>query len=282
MKILRKAPASIAYEALRRAIIERAIEPGTKLPEDDLAAQFGISRTPVRAVLARLQAEGLVVTGDRRTASVAEPGLGEARQVFEVRHALEREAVRLVAERWTPALAQRLQRIVQAEQRAHEDGDLRASSRLAGDFHTALAEMADNFLLARYMSETVSRCSLILAVHARPHSNECSIKEHEDIIHRFSAGNVEAVMAAMDAHIDAIARRALPPTDEYVGGRGLSGVLAKYAQAMRGEYSAALPKDAPPPRTAPKRRDGDATAVPAPTPPRKPGAVTARAKLKRA
>jgi DNA-binding GntR family transcriptional regulator len=251
-----KAPAEIAYEALRRAIIERAIEPGTKLPEDDLAAQFGISRTPVRAVLARLQAEGLVAGGGRRTASVAEPGLGEARQVFEVRRALEREAVRLVAQRWTPALAQRLQEIVHSEQRAHDAGDLRASSRLAGDFHTVLAEMADNFLLARYMSETVSRCSLILAVHAGPHSNECSIREHEDIIRRFGTGRVEEVMAAMDAHIADIARRALTPADVPEGGRGLMNVLAKYAHAMRAEPLPPAANAAPGvAHTAAKRRD---------------------------
>jgi DNA-binding GntR family transcriptional regulator len=233
-----KAPAEIAYEALRRAIIERAIEPGTKLPEDALATQFGISRTPVRAVLARLQAEGLVAGGGRRTAAVAEPGLGEARQVFEVRRALEREVVRLVAQRWTPAFAKRLQKIVQAEQGAHDAGDLRASSRLAGDFHTALAEMADNFLLARFMSEAVSRCSLILAVHAGPHSNECSIREHEDIIRRFGTSKVEDVMAAMDTHIAEIARQALSPADSPESHEGLTGVLAKYAQAVRGEQPA--------------------------------------------
>lgn len=249
-----KVPAEIAYEALRRAIIERAIGPGTKLPEDDLGAQFGISRTPVRAVLARLQAEGLVVGGGRRTASVAEPGLGEARQVFEVRRALEREAVRLVAQRWTPALAQRLQQIVDSEQRAHEAGDLRASSRLAGDFHTVLAEMADNFLLARYMSETVSRCSLILAVHAGPHSNECSIREHEDIIRRFGTGKAEEVMAAMDAHIAEIARRALTPADGSENGKGLIGVLAKYAQAMRDERPPPAANVAPTASKAVKRR----------------------------
>ena len=67
-----KAPADVAYEALRRAIIERAVEPGTKLPEDALAAQFGISRTPVRAVLARLQAAGLVAGGGARLPALVE------------------------------------------------------------------------------------------------------------------------------------------------------------------------------------------------------------------
>src|SRR6187399_3327908 len=70
--------ADVAYETLRRAILDKALAPGTRLPEDELAAQFGVSRTPIRAVLARLQNEGLVSAGARRTASVAQPGLPEA------------------------------------------------------------------------------------------------------------------------------------------------------------------------------------------------------------
>lgn len=236
------APADIAYEALRRAIIEQALLPGTKLREDELAAQFGISRTPVRAVLARLQAEGLVAASARRTAAVARPGLGEARQVFVVRRVLEREAVRLVLARWTPAFRERLRRIVRDEQRAHEAGDQRASSRLAGDFHTALAEMTDNFLLQRYLSETVSRCSLILAVHARPQANECSIHEHTDLIRLFDAGDVDAVVAAMDAHIDAIALRALAAADEGDKGPDLGGVLSRYADLLRTEAAGSPPE----------------------------------------
>ena len=164
------ATAAKAYEALRRAIIEQALAPGTRLPEDELAAQFGVSRTPIRAVLARLQSEGLVHAGPRRTATVAEPSLAEARKVFEVRRALEREAVRLVARCWAPGCARRLETIVKQEEQARQARDGAASIRLAGDFHLALAEMADNFLLHRYLAETVSRCSVILAVHSRPHS----------------------------------------------------------------------------------------------------------------
>ena len=109
--------ADLAYETLRRAILEKAIAPGTRLPEDELAAQFGVSRTPIRAVLARLQNEGLVSAGARRTAAVAEPGLAEARKVFEVRRVLEREAVRLAAQRWTTAHERRLEQIVRRRSR---------------------------------------------------------------------------------------------------------------------------------------------------------------------
>jgi len=220
--------AARAYEALRRAIIEQALAPGTRLPEDELAAQFGVSRTPIRAVLARLQSEGLVRTGPRRTATVAEPSLAEALRVFEVRRALEREAVRLVSRCWNGACARRLEAIVKQEEQARRAKDPAASIRLAGDFHLALAEMADNFLLHRYLTETVSRCSVILAVHSRPHSEDCAISEHRRIIDALSAGAAARAMDAMDAHIDAIVDRASLASGERPP-ESLSDVLGRYA-----------------------------------------------------
>lgn len=223
--------ATRAYEALRRAIIEQAIAPGTRLPEDELALQFGVSRTPIRAVLARLQSEGLVRAGPRRTATVAEPSLAEGRKVFEVRRALEREAVHLVSRRWTPACACRLEEIVRQEEQARQARDGAASIRLAGDFHLALAELADNFLLHRYLAETVSRCSVILAVHSRPHSDDCAISEHRDIIDRLNAGSADGAIDAMEAHIDAIVQRASLDTGERRPAP-LAEVLGRYAAAL--------------------------------------------------
>jgi DNA-binding GntR family transcriptional regulator len=225
------ATAAKAYEALRRAIIEQALVPGTRLPEDELAAQFGVSRTPIREVLTRLQNEGLVEAGPRRTATVAQPSLSEARKVFEVRRALEREAVRLVAHRWAPVCAHRLETIVKQEEQARAAKDARSAIRLAGDFHLALAEMADNFLLERYLGETVSRCSVILAVHSRPHSEDCAISEHRDILNKLNKGSADAAMQSMDAHIDGIVQRASLDTGERTP-EPLANVLGRYAAAL--------------------------------------------------
>ena len=71
--------AEFACQALRQAIIEQALPPGTKLPEDELGIRFGMSRTLVRAALAQLQSEGLVDAPARRTATTAKPTLEEAR-----------------------------------------------------------------------------------------------------------------------------------------------------------------------------------------------------------
>ncbi|MBH0238309.1 GntR family transcriptional regulator [Methylobrevis albus] len=229
----------IAYAALRQAIIEQAILPGTKLPEDEIGTQFGMSRTLVRATLARLQAEGLVDALPRRTATVAQPSLEEAREVFEVRKALEREVVRLVAKRWRPEFGAELEGHVRKEEAARALDDERVSIRLAGEFHARLAEMAGNGLLMRYLREVISRCSLILALYGRPHSSDCAVNEHSEILAALRRGDGEAAADLMDHHVGAVERRAL--IGEKPVEADLGTVLARYAGAVAGTAEGAVP-----------------------------------------
>jgi DNA-binding GntR family transcriptional regulator len=198
-----------AYTALKQAIIEQALTPGTKLPEDGLGAHFGMSRTLIRAALARLVAEGLVETQQKRTATVAQPSLEEARHVFELRRCLEAEVVRLVIARWQPALGARLEGHVRLEEQAAKQGQAPVSARLAGEFHQLLAQMAGNPLLERYVDEVVSRCSLILAVYGRPHTADCAIAEHREIIDALRRADEKAARKLMAHHLGSVEQRAL-------------------------------------------------------------------------
>lgn len=218
-----------AYLALRRAIVEHALTPGTKLPEDALAAQFGISRTLVRAALARLAADGLVDIGNKRTATVARPTLDEARAVFEVRRCLEAEVVRRVIAQWKPAMGTALEAHVREERAAAQAQQPTAAIRLAGEFHVKLAQMAGNPLLLRYLDEVATRCSLILAVHGRPHSSECAINEHRDLIKALREGDADKAVALMDAHLQGIELRALLPPAQ-AAESSLASILAPYAR----------------------------------------------------
>src|SRR5512134_1345356 len=87
----------VICRALRRAIIEQALEPGAKLPEDALGERFGVSRTIARQALGQLAAEGLVELRRNRIAVVATPSWQEARTTFDVRMELERLVVRQLA-----------------------------------------------------------------------------------------------------------------------------------------------------------------------------------------
>jgi DNA-binding GntR family transcriptional regulator len=220
----------VACQALRQAIIEQALPPGTKLPEDELGAQFHMSRTLVRAALAQLQSEGLADAPPRRTATTAKPTLEEAREVFEVRRALEREVVRLVIARWRPEFGAELEGHVRKEEAARKAGEARVSIRLAGEFHVKLGELAGNNLLRRYLGEVVSRCSLILALYGRPHSADCAVNEHREIVAALRSRNAEAAIELMDHHLGAVEHRALLDQDRDAQ-FDLGAVLSRYTEA---------------------------------------------------
>ena len=198
-----------AYSAIRQAIIEQALAPGTKLPEDSLGLHFGMSRTLIRAALARLVAEGLVETSLKRTATVAQPSLEEARSVFEVRRCLEAEVVRLVIARWRPAMGASLEAHIRLEEQAAKEIQAPVSARLAGEFHQLLAQMSGNPLLERYLGELVSRCSLILAIYGRPHRADCAISEHRGFLDALRRGDEKAARKLMAEHLGHVEQRAL-------------------------------------------------------------------------
>lgn len=217
--------AQAVYKALRRAIIEQALKPGMKLPEDSIGEQLGVSRTLVREAFGRLAVEGLVELKPNRGANVAYPTLEEARDVFDVRRGLERLVAENLAGRLTAAQAAELEAHVRLEEKAHgQDGP--ESIRLSGEFHIKLAEMTGNALLMRYVQEASSRCSLILAIYGRPHSSECAVSEHRQLIEALRAGDAVRAAALMDHHLQSVVTRALlAPRAE----RDIRDVLAPYA-----------------------------------------------------
>jgi len=215
--------AETVYRGLRRAIIEQALSPGTKLPEDLVGTRFGVSRTVVRAALARLAAESLVELHLNRGATVAHPSLDEAHDVFDIRRSLERLVVERLAGRLSRADLARLKQHVAAEEQGRGGAE---SIRLAGEFHMLLAELAGSSTLSRYVGELISRSSLILAIYGRPHSPDCAVTEHREIIDALVRGDTAVVARLMDHHLDAIIGRALiaPPPR-----RDISDILSDYA-----------------------------------------------------
>lgn len=94
----------LAYDSLRDDILNWRIAPGTALSETELALRLGVSRTPLRAALARLALEGLVDTSKGRTGVVPDVSVESIAQQFEVREALELQAARLASRRRDPAV----------------------------------------------------------------------------------------------------------------------------------------------------------------------------------
>lgn len=200
-------PSEAIYLALRHAIIERAIDPGTKLPEDAIAEQFSTSRSIVRNVFGRLRIDGLVEFRHNRGAAVASPKWEEASILFDIRMALERIAIEQLAASITPSQMAKLRAHVREEIEAKDKGDPK-SIRLATEFHLLLAEMTGSEVLAQWVTQVSLRCGLILSLYARPHSTECGINEHEQIIAALEKKNAKEASRLLTRHLSSVIERA--------------------------------------------------------------------------
>jgi DNA-binding GntR family transcriptional regulator len=143
--------AETAYAVLREAIVTNALKPGTRLRAEELARKIGVSKTPVREALRKLQAEELVTaqTGNAPVVRVlTEQHLFE---IYQTREALEGMAARLATENAGPAELTRLELILDEMEKALRMSNLRQLRALIGEFQLAVFRAARNDTLFRLL-----------------------------------------------------------------------------------------------------------------------------------
>ena len=195
---------SQVYDQVHQAIVERRLEPGTKLGEEALCEIYGVSRAQIRRVLVDLSHAKVVELRPNRGAYVAQPSVREARHVFEARRAIEAAIVERAVGRVTHANLGKLREIVDADRDALARGDSEMSIKLSGDFHLCLGEIAGNQVLSEILVELVSRSSLIIAAYGHARQSDCSAEEHSRLIKALRKGDVEKAVTAMAEHLSYI------------------------------------------------------------------------------
>lgn len=195
------------HDQLRIDIIEQRLRPGARLSEAALADRFAVSRTVVRAALERLTGDGLVERANNRSARVATIGLEAAADLLDIRQRLETMVVERLAHGLSDGAQARLERHLALERNASSFNRPEAV-RLAGEFHVLLAELTGSAQLHGFISDLVSRSSLILTTHDRPHSSSCAVREHENIVRLLTLGESTVATSCMRAHLSGIAERA--------------------------------------------------------------------------
>ena len=155
-------------DAVRTAILERRLAPGTKLQEIPLGDFFGVSRTIVRQALRTLAREGIVALRDRRVAVVARPSAADVAHVFAARRAIEAAVVEHVVAKATRAELAALRQLVRDEEAAYRRGDRTGGLLLSLGFHRRLSELCGNPVLDRYLTELVLQTSLAVALYEQP------------------------------------------------------------------------------------------------------------------
>jgi DNA-binding GntR family transcriptional regulator len=189
-------------EQLRTRILAHALPPGSWIDEQALAAEYGISRTPMREALKVLAAEGLVTMKLRRGAYVTEVSERDLAEVFHLLAILESDAARIAAQKATPAEITELLAIHDELESAIDDRDrfFAANER----FHMRLLEIADN----RWRIQVVADLRKVMKLNRRQSlfkqgRLEASLREHRLIMAALKARNAERARALMHKHLEA-------------------------------------------------------------------------------
>lgn len=195
-----RSSAAAAYDMLVSAIEDGRLPAGARLRESQLAAQFKISRTPVREVLRRLVTQGLATHLPNQGAVVATISEDQIAELYLVRESLEGIAARLAASNTTPPEIDLLYEMVENDQGLIEKPiELAKSNRL---FHARLCNAARN----RYLTQTLGnlRLSLVLlrgTTMSAPNRGAQAVEEHRAIIDFIAARRLDDAEEAARAHI---------------------------------------------------------------------------------
>ncbi len=193
------------HERLLEMMSVGLLPPGSRLHQGRLAEQLGVSRTPIREALLRLEREGLVESSPGRGMFVRGVRPEEIREVYEVREILEPFAARLACQRATP----RDLSTIEAIQRRHERSyprDLSIAFRSNMELHMGLARPCGNQLVLRFLGsvwhhDTSARA---FAFQTRdPSTVSGMVQEHREIVEAYKAGDGDAVERLLRRHIRA-------------------------------------------------------------------------------
>lgn len=192
----------LVLEKLREAILSGRFQPGQRLVERELVEQLGVSRTPIREALRKLELEGLVTTVPYKGPVVTLPTVEDARELYEVRAALESQATALLASRALPEDVDRLEATVREAEAAVRAGDVRAVLAANNAFHDELAARCGNALLQSLIGNLRNRIILLrvesLSLPGRPPR---SVAEHREIVERVRGQDPEGARRCMEVHI---------------------------------------------------------------------------------
>ena len=196
-----------AYTAIKAAILNLKLEPGTPLVESDLAEQLGISKTPVRDALQELEREGFVTRILFKGTYVTDVTMQDVTEVFQLRAVLEGLATFLAAPLFSSAELDELASCLEAAEQALALGNLYHCSDLGRELHQAIIAKAENqrlTLLISNLDEHVQRFRVLSdRISGRLHT---SVVEHRRILAALRQRDAAAAEHAMRDHMLSVLR----------------------------------------------------------------------------
>lgn len=196
---MNKTPTKDAYTLILEAIDGGDFRPGDRLVESDLADRFGVSRTPIREALQRLETQSLL-TRDGRSLIVASLDHNQLAELYVVRAELEGLAAGLAARHATPEEVRVLKDMVEDDHKLI--GKPQAMARANRRFHKQIHLSSHNRFLVQQL-DLVHRSMALMATTslAAVGRDEDALKEHQSIVTAIEAGDVHTASEALRSHI---------------------------------------------------------------------------------
>jgi DNA-binding GntR family transcriptional regulator len=202
------------FEEVRQAIIDLRLVPGTPLREAAMAGQLGVSKTPVREALARLEQEGLVETTSFKGAVVSGYSPQDLREIYELRELLEGAAARAAATAASEATLARFAALVAESRTLWAEGDLEGLAALLGAFDLVIYEQVTNERIRALIDNLKAHLARIGRLTEEiPGRVTASVEEHAAIVDAIAARDPDEAERSMRVHIRSVLSDQLEAVD---------------------------------------------------------------------
>lgn len=192
----------LVHEEILRLIKTGELAAGDKLNEMSFAQHFKVSRAPIREAFRGLEAAGLVKLEKNRGVFVREIGETEARELYELRAALDEATGRLLAPRIGDAQLKELRTLLKRLDDTAARGDMTLYFSLNIDFHDRIVEMTGNATLLEFYRRVIDRMHLLRRRYfSVTHESHASQDEHRAIVDALATHDPERAAATMRAHV---------------------------------------------------------------------------------
>ena len=193
----------VVFKTLRQGILTGELKPGERLMEIHLANKLGVSRTPIREAIRKLELEGLVTMIPRRGAEVAQITEKSMKDVLEVRKVLDNLSVELACERITEEEKELLKNACIDFEEAVKTGDFAKIAKTDVAFHDIIVAATRNIRLSQMVNNLAEQMYRYRFEYIKDSSQHVRlVQEHEEIYQGIIEGNKEKALAAIEAHID--------------------------------------------------------------------------------
>lgn len=193
----------VVFNTLRQAILKGELAPGERLMEIQLAERLGVSRTPIREAIRKLELEGLVLMIPRKGAEVAKISEKSLRDVLEVRRSLEELAIELACQRMTAEEIEQLEEMQKAFRVAIDKGDVMAIAESDEHYHDIIYYGTGNARLVQILNNLREQMYRYRLEYIKDADKRQILQiEHENILKAIKGRRVAEAKDAMREHID--------------------------------------------------------------------------------